>query len=259
MQINNKQNLKTLSINHLLEIRSHLGHKIKYINRFSEGFVLGNIDNISIYHIERIWKSLRVFYEVLSHSFFRRNTFFLILTNKNIPSEFISESFYKSFIKDDLSSRNLPKSFYVLGYIHKDWYGGLLANWTRIYLLLKKFLFNKTKLTKKRIKIIKRLKGVWTRQLNPNFPDFVLTLDSNFKAFHETRLIRLPILGLADVNTNPFNLSFYVPGNDDSIDNVEFFLKFIEESIEEGRLKEQELFYHLMMARLQKILEEELF
>ena len=52
VQINN--NLKTLGINHLLDLRSHLGHKLKYTHYFAEGFVLGNIDSISIYHIEKI-------------------------------------------------------------------------------------------------------------------------------------------------------------------------------------------------------------
>jgi ribosomal protein S2 len=53
MQIKNNQ-LKKLSIQHLLEIRSHLGHKVKYIDFFSEGFVLGQIDGITVFHVDRI-------------------------------------------------------------------------------------------------------------------------------------------------------------------------------------------------------------
>jgi ribosomal protein S2 len=68
----------------------------------------------------------------------------------------------------------------------------------------------------------------------------------------------MPVFGLSDVNTNPFNLSLFVVGNDDSYDNIMFFLKLLEETTYEGRQQEQELFFHLIFFELHKILENEI-
>lgn len=257
--INSKKiNLKKLNIEHLLDIRSSLGHRLKYVNFFSESFILGNINNISIFHIEHIWKSFKIFYEILVHSFFRRNSFFLVITNHNIPSQELAKEFEKNFFRN---KKDLYKSLYFTGYIHKDWYGGLLANWTRTSLLLKLYIrmyrSNKS-LSKHQIQVIKKLKGVWTRQLHPTFPDFVISLDNNYKALHELNSIKMPVAGLSDVNCNPFNLSLFVLGNDDSYDNVSFFLKLLEETSYEGRAQEKELFFHLIFFELHKILENEI-
>jgi ribosomal protein S2 len=69
--------------------------------------------------------------------------------------------------------------------------------------------------------------------------------------------MRLPVLGLADVNINPFYFALGVIGNDDSLNNLEFFFKIIEETTKEGRQEEQELFFHLIFYELSKILNHE--
>jgi ribosomal protein S2 len=83
-------------------------------------------------------------------------------------------------------------------------------------------------------------------------PDFLIFLDHDKDAFFELKKFQIPMISLLDTNMNPENYLYNFFGNNDCIENIEFFFEFLKETIKEGRLKEQQLFYSYFMFKLKK-------
>jgi ribosomal protein S2 len=63
-------------------------------------------------------------------------------------------------------------------------------------------------------------------------------------------------MGMVDSNTNPDNYLYHFFGNDDSLENIEFFFEFIKDALKEGRIKEQEYFFYLILSKIKTKLQE---
>ena len=67
-------------------------------------------------------------------------------------------------------------------------------------------------------------------------PDLVILVDTiNLQyAANECNLLRIPVIALCDTNVNPKNVTFPVPGNDDSLTSVELFVGCLSLAAKEG-------------------------
>ena len=67
-------------------------------------------------------------------------------------------------------------------------------------------------------------------------PDVVLIINAHVHdaAVREANILKIPIVALGNVDTNPAQIDYLVPGNDKSRKSVEFFLNKISEAIAEG-------------------------
>ena len=232
--------LYNLSWNHLLKVRSHLGHKNNKLNTKLNSYIYGTRHNVNIFDIEKIWKPFRYLFYSLVENVYKRNTFFLIGTSNNFPMDLIIKNFIKSLSKNEINQY----TFYIKGYISDKWVNGLFSNW-KITLEFIKYMKNSTKVNSKRYKkYLHYLKDINEWKDNPT-PDFLLSLNSNEDAIKESINLQIPIIGLIDSNTDPSYFLYKLFTNKESVQNIDFFLNFIKEAIKEGRAKEQELFFFI--------------
>lgn len=248
------KNFYNFNINSLIKIRLHLGHKNSNLNSKLTSYIYGTRHNINIYNLDKLWKPYRYLYYSLIQNFARRNNFFIIGTNKNLPMSLLLEKILEEYpfkVQKDYS-------FYVSGYIDKKWIGGLFTNW-KIFSEFIQYLDNPTHIFKKRFKYLKYfpyLKGIRNLSKMP-LPDFFVFLDKDEDAFFELKKMHVPMIGLVDTDMNPDEYLYKFFGNNDGLENIEFFFDFIKETVKEGRLKEQQLFYYYFIFKLKKIISKQ--
>ncbi len=238
------------NINNLMKIRLHLGHKDDKLNLNLTSYMYGTRHNINIYNLDKLWKPYRYLYYSLVQNFFRRNSFFIVGTNPNLPMTPLLENLALEypFEREDYSA------FYISGYVDKKWIGGLFTNW-KIFSEFIQFIENPQYQFKKRYKFQKyffHLKGIVNLNKMP-IPDFVIFLDKNEEALFELKKFNVPLIGIVDSDMNPHDFIYKFFGNNDSMESLEFFFEFLKETIQEGRLKEQQLFYSYFMFKIRKL------
>lgn len=280
------------NINNLMKIRLHLGHKNDTLNLMLTSYIYGTRHNINIYNLDKFWKPYRYLFYSLTHMFFRRNSFFIIGTNKNLPmKEFLRSlslkypvPFYRPLEDTTLKKNNenekylyklkLKKnvtnfqtsqisykneelykyfSYYISGYIDRKWIGGLFTNW-KIFKEFIRYIGCSGLNFKKRYRFQKYfffLKGIKNLAKMP-IPDFVIFLDKDLEALSELKKFQIPLIGIVDTNMNPDDFVYKFFGNNDSMETIEFFFEFLNQSIQEGRLREQQLFYYYFIHKLKK-------
>lgn len=238
----------------LLKLRLHLGHKDECLDLNLTSYIYGTRYNISIYNLEKLWKPYRYLYYGLVRNFSRRNCFFIVGTNPNLPMGAI----LKNIFQYHPEKFKFNKAYYVSGYVDKKWIGGLFTNWKifkEFVLLLDTPLINFKKQFKY-FKYFKYLKGVKNLTYLPT-PDFVIILNKDQDALTELNNFNIPLIGFIDTNMKPQDFVFKFFGNNDSIKNIDFFFKFLKQAIFEGRLKEQKKFCTIFLSQIKKKLKNE--
>lgn len=238
----------SFNINHLIKIRLHLGHREKTLNSKLTPYLYGIRHNIPIFNLDHLWKGYRYLFFSLIKNFAKRSAFFIIGTNKNLPmTDFLEDRLCEyPFVIDGESH-----SFYISGYIDKKWIGGLFTNW-KIFNEFIPLLDRKNNSFKKRYRFLKYffyLKGIKNLFKNP-IPDFIVFLDNDVEALYELKKFQIPLIGLVDTDMNPDEYLYKFFGNNDSIENFEFFFEFLKETIKEGRNIEQDLFYQYFILKI---------
>ena len=134
-------------------------------------------------------------------------------------------------------------------FITERWPGGMLTNFVTIRKAVKKMAsidrmkkdgtFNT--LSKKERLQIDRLRAKLEKNLGSisdmtRLPGalFVVDIKREHIAVKEARKLNIPIFALVDTNTDPNQVNFGIPANDDATKSIEVILKYITESIKKG-------------------------
>lgn len=133
-------------------------------------------------------------------------------------------------------------------YVNYRWLGGMLTNWGTVSssiktliqyenilndensTLTKKELGN---IDKKRQKLDKSLGGI--REMGA-VPDILFIIDTNKEhiAIREAKKLGIPLVAVLDTNSNPDDITYPIPGNDDSRKSIELYCKLAADSILAG-------------------------
>ncbi|MFN7400016.1 MAG: 30S ribosomal protein S2 [Sandaracinobacter sp.] len=134
-------------------------------------------------------------------------------------------------------------------YVNHRWLGGMLTNWKTISASIKKFKtleeqlsgdthgFTKKevlKMTRERDKFEASLGGI--RDMN-GLPDLMFVIDVNKEdlAIKEANVLGIPVIAILDSNTDPANIAFPVPGNDDASRAIQLYCNAVADSILAGK------------------------
>lgn len=137
-----------------------------------------------------------------------------------------------------------------MAYISERWLGGTLTNFNTVRKSLKfleemeekeesgatkeysKKLLSSLNRKKKRIK--KNLDGVRNME---KLPDVLVIIDPKKEhiAVEEANKLGIPTVSLSDTDSNPDAVDVCVPGNDDAIRSIKYFLETIVDAIIEGK------------------------
>ena len=148
----------------------------------------------------------------------------------------------KDIVAQKADSVNMP-------YITERWPGGMLTNFVTIRKAVKKMnaidrmktdgtfetLSKKEKLqvSRQRAKLEKNLGSISEMTRLPGAIFVVDTMNEKISV-QEAKKLNIPIFAMVDTNSDPNEVDFIIPSNDDASKSIEIILKKVTESIKEG-------------------------
>ena len=148
----------------------------------------------------------------------------------------------KEVIAEKATSINMP-------YVIERWPGGMLTNFPTIRKAVKKMAnidklmqdgtfgnLSKRELlqiTRQRAKLEKNLGSIVDLTRLPSAL-FVVDVMKEYNAVREANRLGIPVFGIVDTNSDPTNVDFVIPANDDAKDSVEVILNACCAAIAEG-------------------------
>ena len=148
----------------------------------------------------------------------------------------------KPVIEERAQSVNMP-------YVIERWPGGMLTNFPTIRKAVKKMSSidkmskdgtfdtlskrEKLQITRQRAKLEKMLGSIQDLTRLPS-AIFVVDVMKEQIAVKEAERLGIPIFGIVDTNSNPSNIDFVIPANDDAAKAVDMIVGFLCDSIKEG-------------------------
>ena len=148
----------------------------------------------------------------------------------------------KEIVAEKAASVNMP-------YVNERWAGGTLTNFPTIRKAVKKMtnidkLMNDgtfanlskrelLQITRQRAKLEKNLGSISDLTRLPNAL-FIVDVMKEHIAVKEANRLGIPVFGIVDTNSNPKNIDFVIPANDDAKDSVETILNAVCGAIAEG-------------------------
>ena len=134
-------------------------------------------------------------------------------------------------------------------YVVERWPGGMLTNFPTIRKAVKKMgnidkmmkdgtfdtLSKREKLqvTRQRAKLERMLGSIQDLTRLPAAL-FIVDVMKEHIAVSEAERLGIPVFAIVDTNSDPSNIDFVIPANDDAAKSVEIIVKFLTESIKEG-------------------------
>ena len=72
----------------------------------------------------------------------------------------------------------------------------------------------------------------------PNLPDAIFVIDINKEsiAVQEAKKLNIPVIAICDTNTDPSNIDYPIPGNDDAVRSISLYCDLIGSSILSGMI-----------------------
>jgi len=154
----------------------------------------------------------------------------------------------KTYVSEKAKELNMP-------YVTERWLGGMLTNFSTIRKSLKKLSsienmqsqdsytqdFSKKErlmISRDKDKLERALGGISTLNRIPAAL-FVVDIKHEEIAIQEAKKLNIPVYGMVDTNSDPNQIDFEIPSNDDSFTSVAIIMDYISEAIAEG-LKERE-------------------
>lgn len=134
-------------------------------------------------------------------------------------------------------------------YITERWAGGMLTNFPTIRKAVKKMSVidkmatdgtfdniskrEKLQITRQREKLEKNLGSIADMTRLPS-AIFVVDVMKEHIAVAEANRLGIPVFGIVDTNSNPNNIDYVIPANDDATNSIEVIMAAVCEAIKEG-------------------------
>lgn len=215
-------NLPKVSVADLLDAGIHFGHKTSRWNPKMAPYIYGVRDKVHIIDLQQTVPLMQIGLQKIYETV-KNNGKVLFVSSKVQATELIAEYAEKC------------GQFYV----NNRWLGGMLTNWSTISKSIKKLdhiekiledeelIATYTKkenldFSRKRGKLLKSLSGI--RKIGGR-PDLLVIIDTNREhlAISEAVKLGVPIVAVVDSNSDPDNINYPIPGNDDAIRSIRLY------------------------------------
>ncbi len=225
-------NVPSVSVKELLEAGVHLGHKTFRWNPKMKKFIFGEKNSI---HIIDLLQTVKLLNSAMLELFKCVSTGgkVLFVSTKKQASELIGET-----------AKETGQFF-----VNHRWPGGMLTNWKTISNSIKRLKkiteelnkenkgFTKKELIKmslERDKLNRSLGGIADMK---GLPNLLFVIDTNIEslAIQEAKKLKIPIIGVVDSNSNPDDIDFPIPGNDDARRSINLYCDIAKRTILEAK------------------------
>ena len=224
--------MSKIEIKELVKAGVHFGHLTRKWNPNMSPFIYSEKNGIHIINLYKTINKLEEACGALEKISSSGRKILFVATKKQA----------KDIVAKSAAEVNMP-------YITERWPGGMLTNFVTIRKAVKKMsAIDRTKedgtfetLSKKeklrvdrtRAKLEKNLGSITSMTRLPGAL-FVVDIRREHIAVREANKLNIPIFALIDTNTDPSQVNFGIPANDDATKSIEIILKHITESIKKG-------------------------
>ena len=148
----------------------------------------------------------------------------------------------KDIVAEKVGSVNMP-------YVTERWPGGMLTNFPTIRKAVKKMgsidkmatdgTFDnlskreKLQITRQRAKLEKNLGSIADMTRQPSAL-FVIDVSKEHIAVHEAKRLGIPVFAMVDTNSDPSDIDFVIPANDDAAKSISLVVDVMCQAIAEG-------------------------
>jgi small subunit ribosomal protein S2 len=221
--------MASVTLKELLEAGAHFGHQTQRWNPKMKRFILCPRNGIHIIDLNKTISQLDKFVAKVKSVASKGGKVLFVGTKKQV----------KTYIKEEAERCGMP-------YITERWLGGMLTNLKTIKESIKKLdKIEKMEadgtiedlpkkevilLSRQKEKLLSNLGGIRDLKKAPELVFVVDTLREHL-AVAEANRLRIPVAAIADTNSNPDELAYPIPANDDAIKSVKVITEKISNAI----------------------------
>ena len=224
--------MSRVNFNQLLEAGVHFGHLKRKWNPAMAPYIFMERNGIHIIDLYKTVAKVDEAAEVMKNLAKQGKKVLFVATKKQA----------KQVVADKASSVGMP-------YVIERWPGGMLTNFPTIRKAIKKMATidkmtkdgtfdnlskrEKLQITRQRAKLEKTLGSIVDLTRLPSAL-FVVDVMKEHIAVREANRLGIPVFGMVDTNSDPNNIDYVIPANDDATKSVEVILGAICEAMNEG-------------------------
>ena len=224
--------MQTPSFDQLLEATCHFGHLKRKWNPAMAPYIFMERNGIHIIDLYKTQAKLEEAAAALKNIAKSGKKVLFVATKKQA----------KQVVADRAASVGMP-------YVIERWPGGMLTNSRTIRKAVKKMASidkmmkdgtfdnlskrEKLQVTRQRAKLEKNLGSIADLSRLPSAV-FVVDVMKEHIAVAEANRLNIPVFGIVDTNSNPNDIDFMIPANDDASKSIDLILSTLCEAINEG-------------------------
>ena len=224
--------MSRVNFDQLLEAGVHFGHLKRKWNPAMAPYIFMERNGIHIIDLYKTVAKVDEAAEVMKNLAKQGKKVLFVATKKQA----------KQVVADKASSVGMP-------YVIERWPGGMLTNFPTIRKAIKKMATidkmtkdgtfdnlskrEKLQITRQRAKLEKTLGSIVDLTRLPSAL-FVVDVMKEHIAVREANRLGIPVFGMVDTNSDPNNIDYVIPANDDATKSVEVILGAICEAMYEG-------------------------
>lgn len=223
----------SVSMKALLETGVHFGHRTPKWNPKMKPYIFAERNGIHIIDLQQTIVNLNNYYDMIRDIVAGGGTVLFVGTKRQAQETIATEA----------TRCRMP-------YVNHRWLGGTLTNWRTIrerIETLKKLERRRDAgefelLTKKEGLILEReieklnlrLGGI--REMK-RLPNMLLVVDTirEATAVKEANILEIPLMALADTNSNPDDIDYIIPANDDAVRAIKLIISAMADAVLEGQ------------------------
>jgi small subunit ribosomal protein S2 len=227
-----KIKMSRVNFEQLLEAGVHFGHLKRKWNPAMAPYIFMERNGIHIIDLHKTVAKINEAAEVMKNLSKSGKKILFVATKKQA----------KQIVADNASAVGMP-------YVIERWPGGMLTNFPTIRKAIKKMTTidkmtkdgtfdnlskrEKLQITRQRAKLEKMLGSIVDLTRLPSAL-FVVDVMKEHIAVREANRLGIPVFGIVDTNSNPSDIDFVIPANDDASKSVEIIVGAVCEAINEG-------------------------
>ena len=222
-----------VTMKQLLEAGVHFGHRTRRWNPKMRPYIFTERSGIHIIDLHQTMTRINEYYEMVRRLVADGGTILFVGTKRQAQGT----------VELEATRCGMP-------YIHNRWLGGTLTNWATIkqridylnrqerrksngeFQSLPKI--EQLVIDRELAKLNRRIGGIKTLTEMPNLI-FVVDTQREELAVKEANKIGIPLIAVADTNSDPDEITYVIPGNDDAIRAVKLITRIVADAVEEGR------------------------
>lgn len=222
----------SVSMKALLETGVHFGHRTTKWNPKMKPYIFTERNGIHIIDLQQTLVNLNEYYDLVRDKVAQGGTVLFVGTKRQAQEAVAREA----------ERCGMP-------YINHRWLGGTLTNWNTIrrrietlkQLEKRRDSGDFDRLPKKEVlllnrkieKLQTRLGGIRNMRRLPDVL-FIVDVKREATAVKEANSLKIPTMALADTNSNPDEIDYIIPGNDDAVRAIKLLVGAMADAVIEG-------------------------